>query len=167
MHTRRNICALIKGAICSSLKQVYKFNYPGSSVSSTERDINTWLAKEWTPIDRLSVIWKTDLTHKIKRSFFQAAVVSILRYGCTTWTLSKRKSKKLDGNYTRMLRAILNNPGSSTAQSSSCMATDPLSWKLSKLDLSCWRSRDKLISSSKGRTTNENLHTTDQCRLGM
>ena len=44
----------------------------------------------------------------MKGSFFQAEVVSILRYGCTTWTLTKRLKKKLDGNYTRMLRAILN-----------------------------------------------------------
>ena len=44
----------------------------------------------------------------MKRSFFQAAVVLILLYGCTTWMLSKRMEKKLDGNYTRMLRAILN-----------------------------------------------------------
>ena len=38
----------------------------------------------------------------------EAAVVSILLYRCTTWTLTKRMEKKLDGNYTRMLRAILN-----------------------------------------------------------
>ena len=44
----------------------------------------------------------------MKRSFFQAAVVSILLYGCTTWTLTKLLEKKLDGNYSRMLRAILN-----------------------------------------------------------
>ena len=44
----------------------------------------------------------------MKRSFFQAAVVSILLYGRTTWTLTKWLEKKLDGNYTRMLRAILN-----------------------------------------------------------
>ena len=54
------------------------------------------------------IIWKSDLTDKMKRSFFQAAVVSIQLYGCTTWTLTKRLEKKLDGNYTRMLRAILN-----------------------------------------------------------
>ena len=47
-------------------------------------------------------------TDKMKRSFFQAAVVSILLYGSTTGTLTKRLEKKLDGNYTRMLRAILN-----------------------------------------------------------
>ena len=44
----------------------------------------------------------------MKRSFFQAAVVSILLYGCTTWMLTKLLKKKLEGNYTRMLRAILN-----------------------------------------------------------
>ena len=32
----------------------------------------------------------------------------MLLYGCTTWTLTKRLEKKLDGSYTRMLRAILN-----------------------------------------------------------
>ena len=31
----------------------------------------------------------------MKRSFFQAAVVSILLYGCTTRTLTKRLEKKL------------------------------------------------------------------------
>ena len=92
----------------SSLKLLDKFTYLGSSVSSTEKDIDTLLTKTWTAIDRLSVIWKSDLTDKIKCSFFQAAVVSILLCGCTKWMLTKRLEKKLDGNYTRMLRAILN-----------------------------------------------------------
>ena len=78
------------------------------SVSLTEKDIDTRLTKAWTSIDRLSIIWKSDLTDKMKRSFFQAAVVSILLYGCTTWTLTKRLERWLDGNYTRMLRAVLN-----------------------------------------------------------
>ena len=60
-------------------------------------------AKAWTAIDRLLVIWKSDLTDKIKRTFFQAAIVSILLYECTTWILTKRMEKKLNGNYTRML----------------------------------------------------------------
>ena len=92
----------------TSLKLVDKFTFLGSSVSSTEKDIDTRLTKAWTAIDMLSIIWKSDLTDKMKRSFFQAAVVSILLYGCTTWTLTKQLKKKLDGNYTRMLRAILN-----------------------------------------------------------
>ena len=68
----------------TSLKLVDKFTYLGSSVSSTEKDIDTWLTKSWTPIERLSMIWKSKLTDKMKHSFFQAAVVSILLYGCTT-----------------------------------------------------------------------------------
>ena len=71
-------------------------------------DINTRLAKAWKAIHRLSVVWKSDLIDKIKRSFFQAVIVSILLYGYTTWMLTKRIEKQLDGNYTRMLRAILN-----------------------------------------------------------
>ena len=86
------------------LWSIDKFTYLGSCISS----IDTRLTKAWTAIDWLSIIWKSNLTDKMKRSFFRAAVVSILLYGCTTWTLTKRLEKKLDGNYTRMLRAILN-----------------------------------------------------------
>ena len=103
----------------NSLKLVVKFTYLVSSVSSTETDINMQLAKAWTAIDRLSVIWKSDLTDKIK---------------CTTWMLTKHMEKKLDGNYTRKLRAILNNPGGSIPQSARCTATYHPSQKLSKLD---------------------------------
>ena len=111
-HKTEYMCFYQRGDIStqngSSLKLVDNFSYLGSSVLSTEEDIDTRLAKVWTAIDRISVIWKSDLTDKMKRSFFQAADVSILVYGCTTWTLTKRMEKRLDCNYTRMLRAILN-----------------------------------------------------------
>ena len=54
----------------TSLKLVDKFTYLGSSVSSTEKDIYTRLTKEWTAIDKLSIIWKSNLTDEMKRSFF-------------------------------------------------------------------------------------------------
>ena len=43
-------------------------------LSLTENDINTQLTKVWTAIDRLSIIWKSDLTDKIKCIFFQRGV---------------------------------------------------------------------------------------------
>ena len=52
---------------------VDKFTYLKSSVLSTENNINTWLAKAWTAIDRQSVIWNSDLTDKMKRNFLQVA----------------------------------------------------------------------------------------------
>ena len=70
-------------------------------------NINMHLAMAWTAIDRLSIIWKSNPS-KIKRNFLQEAVESILLYGYTIWTLTKCIEKKLDGNYTRILGAILN-----------------------------------------------------------
>ena len=135
----------------SSLKLVDKFTYLGSSVSSTEKVIDTRLTKAWTAIDKLSVTWKSDVTDKMKRSFFQAAVVLILLYGCITWTLTKRLEKKLDGNYTRMLRAILNKSWRKqpTKHQQYCH-TPPITktikvWRTRHAG-HCWRSRDELIS---------------------
>ena len=79
-------------------------------------------------------ILKSDLTDKMKRSFFQAAVTSILLYGCTTWTLTKRLEKKLDGNYTRMLRAILNKSWRQHPTRHQLYGHLPPSQKLFKLD---------------------------------
>ena len=135
----------------SSLKLEDKFTYLGSSVSSTEKDINTWLTKAWTAIDKLSIIWKSDLTDKMKRSFFQAAVVSIPLYGCTTWTLTKRMEKKLDCNYTRMMRAILNkswrqHPTKQQLYGRLPPITKSIQVRRTRHAGNCWRSRDELIS---------------------
>ena len=134
-----------------SLKLVDKFTYLGSSVSSTEWDIDTQLPKAWTVIDKLSIIWKSDLTDKMKRSFFQAAVVSILLYGCTTWTHTKRLEKKLDGNYTRMQRAILNKSWWQHATKHQLYGhlppiTKTIQVKRTRHAGRCRRSRDELIS---------------------
>ena len=134
-----------------SLKLVNKFTYLGSSVSSIEKDIDTWLTKAWTAIDKLSIIWKSDLTDKMKRSFFQAAVVSILLYGCTTWTLTKRLEKKLDGSYTRVLRAILNkswrqHPTRCQLYGHLPPITKTIQVRRTRHAGYCWRSRDELVS---------------------
>ena len=135
----------------SSLKLVDKFTYLGSSVSSTEKDIDTRPTKAWTAIDKLSVIWKSDLIDKMKRNFFQAAVVSILLYECTTLTLTKRMGKRLDGNYTRMLRSILNKSRSQHPTKLQLYGHLPPITKTIKVKRTrhaghCWRSRDELIS---------------------
>ena len=135
----------------NSLKLVDKFTYLGSSVSSTEKDIDTRLTKAMRAIDRLSMIWKSDLTDKIKRSFFQAAVVSILLYGGTTWTLTKRLKKKLDGSYTRMLRAILNKSWRQHPTRHQLYGHLPPIEKTIQVRRTrhaghCWRSKDELIS---------------------
>ena len=133
------------------LKLGDKFTYLGSSVESTEKDIETRLTKTWTAINRLSTIWKSDLTDKMKRSFFQAAVTSILHI----W-MHYMDANKTAGEETRWQlhknAAVQSwtSPGSNTPQDTNCTATCPLSRKLFKLGRTrhaghCWRSRDELI----------------------
>ena len=111
----------------------------------------TRLTKSWTAINRLSVIWKSDLTDKMKRSFFRAAIVLILLYACTTWTLTKRLEKRLDGNYTRMLRAILNwsgrqHPTKQQLYGHQSPITKTIQIRRTGHAGHCWRSRDELRS---------------------
>ena len=143
-----------------SLKLVDKFTNLGSSVSSTENDIKMRLAKAWTANDSLSVIWKSDLTDKIKHSFF----VSILLYGCTTLTLAKCMEKKLNGNYTRMQRDLLNkswrqHPTKQYLYRHLPPITKTIQVRRTRHAGYCWKSKDKLISDvllwtpSHGRAT--------------
>ena len=87
----------------------------------------------------------------MKCSFFQAAVVSILLYGCTIWTLTKRLKKKLEGNHTRMLRAILNKSWRQhPTRHQLCGHLHPITKTIQARRTrhagDCWRSGDELIS---------------------
>ena len=87
----------------------------------------------------------------MKHSFFQAVVMLILLYGCTTWTLTKHMEKKLDGNYTRVLRAILNKSWRQHPTKPQLYGHLPPIVKTIKVRRTrhtghCWRSRDELIS---------------------
>ena len=66
---------------CGSLKLVDNFAYLESSISSTENDINMRLARAWTVIDRLAIIWKSKLSDKIKRNFLPSSS----RVNSTIW----------------------------------------------------------------------------------
>ena len=84
-------------------------------------------------------------------SFFHAAVVSILLYGCTTWMLTKHMEKKIDSNYTRMVRAILNKSWRQHPTKRQVYGHQPPIMKTIKIRQTrhvehCWRSRDELMS---------------------
>ena len=78
-------------------------------------------------------------------------IETILLYGCTTWTLTKRMEKKLDDNYTIMLRAILNKSWRQHPTNQQLYGHQPPITKTIKVRRTrharhCWRSRDELIS---------------------
>ena len=95
-----------------------------------------------TAIDRLSIVWMSDLSDKIKRDISsKQAVVAITLQGCIRWTLTKRVEKKLDGNCTRMCSYIEQQlyghlpPVSKTIQV-----------RRTRHVGHCWRSKGELIS---------------------
>ena len=137
-HKTEHMCYNQTGDISTldktSLKLVDKLTYLGSSVSSTEKDIDTRLTKAWAAIDRLSIIWKSDLTDKMKRSFFKAAVVSILLYGCTTWTL------------TILNESWRQHPTRHPLYGHLPPVTKTIQVRRTRHAGHCWRSKDELIS---------------------
>ena len=75
----------------------------------------------------------------------------LLLCGCTTWTLTKRMEKKLDGNYTRMLRAILNKSLRQHLTKQQLYGhlppiTKTIQVRRARYAGHCWRSRDELRS---------------------
>ena len=69
----------------------------------------------------------------------------------TTWTLTKRLEKKLDGNYTRMLRAILNkswrqHPTRRQLYGHLPPITKTIQVRRARSAGHCWRSKDELVS---------------------
>ena len=74
----------------SQLKSVDNYTYLGSEISSVDKEIKIRIVKSWSALDKLSSIWKSNLTATLKRNFFN------------------KLERKLDGTYTRMLRVVFN-----------------------------------------------------------
>ena len=84
-------------------KQEDLSNFSGKLLKLVDRSrpsatISTELMSTYSKrrLDRLVIIWKSDLSDKIKQYFFQVRAVVI--YGYATWTLTKRIEKKLYGS---------------------------------------------------------------------
>ena len=136
--------------VLQSLRQILPWYFILRNKSNFHES-STRLTKAWIAIERLSIIWKSNLTDTMKHSFFQAVVVSILLYGCTTRTLTKRLEKKLDGNYTRMLWAILNKSWRQHLTRHQLYGhlppiTKTIQVKRIRHTRHCWRSREELIN---------------------
>ena len=63
-------------------------------------------ALAWIAIDMLVIIWKSDLSCKVKSNYYHVVAVSVLLYGWTTLTQTKQLEKNLKENHIRILRAL-------------------------------------------------------------
>ena len=83
------------------------------------------------------------------RNFFQAVVMSILPYGCTTRPLTKCIEKKLDRNCTRMLPAMMNKSWKQYSTKQQLYGNSPPISKTIPVKRTghaghCWRSKTEL-----------------------
>ena len=164
-----------------SLKLVDKFTYLGSSVSSIEADIDSRLTKAWTAIDKLSVIWKSDLTDKMKRRFLPSSgrvdTTIWMHYTDANWTDGEKARRQPTQE---CCEQFWTSPGGNTPQSPNCTATYLPLKKLSKTNQTCrtllekqgrahkWCTpMDPVIWPNKSRTTSSNLHTAALWGYGM
>ena len=87
----------------------------------------------------------------MKRSFFPSSGRVDTADGCTTTTLTKFTEKNLDGNSTRMLRAILNkswwqHPRKQQLYDHLPPITKTIQVRRTRHSGHCWRSRDEFLS---------------------
>ena len=113
-----------------------------------------------------------------ERDFFQATVLTVLLYGCTAWTLTKRLENKLDGNCTRMLRAVLNiswqrHPTKDYLYGQLSPISHTIRERRTRFAGHCWRSKTEIVSDvllwtpKHGHTSSGHPQTTYIQQLSM
>lgn len=96
------------------LEEVENFKYLGSTVTkdgSSTKEIKTRLGIASSARTRLNNIWKSNvISLPIKIKLFKSLVVSILLYGCESWTLTAETERRIEAfeykSYRRLLRIL-------------------------------------------------------------
>ena len=69
------------------------FNYLGSWINSSEKDIKVRKAVAVNALHYMHVIWKYKRNLPLKRRLFVETVESVLTYGSESWTLTVQQHK--------------------------------------------------------------------------
>ena len=95
-------------------------------------------------------IWKSNLNRELKIDFFRATVETVLLFGCSTWNITVALARKLDGTYTRLLRAALNVKWQSHTTNQILYDNLPkVTSTIQQMRLfcgRCWCSKDEVVS---------------------
>ena len=93
------------------LEEVDKFCYLSSTLTrdgSCEADIRIILALATSAMVRLYTIWNSKkITFKLKHNLYRSLVLSIITYGCETWTINATMQKKIQAFENKSHRKLL------------------------------------------------------------
>ena len=113
-------------------------------------DMKIRIAKAWSALNKMDIVWKSTLNRDLKISFFRATVESVLLYGAESWTLTKTLQTRLNGTFTRLLRTALNISWKQHKTNNELYGELPLvsdTLKLRRLRFigHCWRRKDETV----------------------
>ena len=92
------------------LEDVEKFKYLGAILSkdgSCTAEVRARIGNATSAMTKLNRIWKSNIRLSTKLKLYKALVVSIVLYGCETWTLTAALEKKIQAFETKCMRKIL------------------------------------------------------------
>ena len=101
--------AMLSIPVCSEDVEVTeRFTYLGSDIhvsAGCESDVNRRLGRAWRVMDSLDHgVWRLPVpVRRTKVQVFRSLVLSVLLYGCETWTLTRDLRRRLNSFGTRSL----------------------------------------------------------------
>jgi hypothetical protein len=92
----------------TELKRVNDYKYLGANLACAHTDLRARKGQAWGAFWKLKNIWYAKhLELKLKINIYKVAVLSILRYGAETWTITPVMEREINGFGTNCLRIIL------------------------------------------------------------
>ena len=92
------------------LDEVTSFKYLGATLSkdvTCRAEIRIRIATATAVMARLNRVWKSNISFQTKFQLFRSLVVSILLYGCETWTLLADDDRRIQAFETKCRRKLL------------------------------------------------------------
>ena len=90
---------------------------------------------------------KSNFPDQLKRDFFRATVESVLVYGSVSWTLTSSLERRIDGTFTRMIRAALNQTWADRLHNTELYGNIPrITTTIRRFAGHYWRSKSELAS---------------------
>jgi len=92
------------------LEEVDHFKYLGATLSkdgTCNAEIRIRIAQATSAMARLSRVWKSKICFQTKFKLFKSLVVSILLYGCESWTLLADTERRVQAFENKSLRRLL------------------------------------------------------------
>ena len=87
---------------------VDNFKYLGSMMLSSESDFKVRRGQAWAAFAKMQPIWRSKVVPiKLKAKIFEASCLSILMYGCETWTITQQLAQQINSFATTSYRLML------------------------------------------------------------